>query len=99
MDAMVNHYTAGKKRRSSDAYTPDAAPGRRPDYAAAVYARKLRKLFPDVPIVIGGARASSPVLASAHHGGPAARWLLTLGLYDLLFGLIAYALFDFLVED
>jgi heme exporter protein B len=52
-----------------------------------------------VPIVIGGARASSPVLASAHHGGPAARWLLTLGLYDLLFGLIAYALFDFLVED
>ena len=43
MDAMVNHYTAGKKRRSSDAYTPDAAPGRRPDYAAAVYARKLRK--------------------------------------------------------
>jgi heme exporter protein B len=52
-----------------------------------------------VPIVIGGARASSPVLASAHHGGPPARWLLTLGLYDLLFGLIAYALFDFLVED
>jgi heme exporter protein B len=52
-----------------------------------------------VPIVIGGARASSPVLASVHHGGPAARWLLTLGLYDLLFGLIAYALFDFLVED
>jgi heme exporter protein B len=52
-----------------------------------------------VPIVIGGARASSPVLSSAHHGAPAARWLLTLGLYDLLFGLIAYALFDFLVED
>jgi heme exporter protein B len=52
-----------------------------------------------VPIVIGGARASSPVLASAHHGGPSARWLLTLGLYDLVFGLIAYALFDFLLED
>jgi heme exporter protein B len=52
-----------------------------------------------VPIVIAGARASSPLLSSGHGGGPAARWLLTLGLYDLLFGLIAYALFDFLVED
>src|SRR5438067_5562457 len=52
MDAMVNHYTAGKKRRSSDAYTPDAAPGKRPDYATAIYARKLKRLFPDVPIVI-----------------------------------------------
>jgi heme exporter protein B len=51
-----------------------------------------------VPIVIGGARASSPLLALAHHA-PAARWLLTLGLYDLVFGLIAYALFDFLLED
>ena len=49
--------------------------------------------------MIGGARASSPLLASGHSGGPAARWLLTLGLYDLLFGLIAYALFDFLLED
>jgi heme exporter protein B len=52
-----------------------------------------------VPIVIGGARASSPVLAGAHHAGPPARWMLTLGLYDLVFGLIAYALFDFLLED
>ena len=52
-----------------------------------------------VPIVIGGARATSPLLAPAHASGPAARWLLTLGLYDLVFGLIAYALFDFLLED
>jgi heme exporter protein B len=52
-----------------------------------------------VPIVIGGARASSPALAFGHPGGPAARWLLTLGLYDLVFGLIAFALFDFLLED
>jgi heme exporter protein B len=51
-----------------------------------------------VPLVIGGARASSPLL-SAGHGAAAPRWLLTLGLYDLVFGLIAYALFDFLVED
>lgn len=51
-----------------------------------------------VPVVIGGARASSPLLAVGG-GQPAGRWLLTLGLYDLLFGLIAYALFDFLLED
>jgi heme exporter protein B len=52
-----------------------------------------------VPIVIGGARASAPLLVLGHAGSPAARWLLTLGLYDLVFGLIAYALFDFLLED
>jgi heme exporter protein B len=52
-----------------------------------------------VPIVIGGARASSPLLVLSHAGSPPARWLLTLGLYDLVFGLIAYALFDFLLED
>jgi heme exporter protein B len=52
-----------------------------------------------VPIVIGGARATSPLLTLAHPTAPAARWLLTLGLYDLVFGLIAYALFDFLLED
>jgi heme exporter protein B len=52
-----------------------------------------------VPIVIGGARATSPLLSTAHNAAPAARWLLTLGLYDLVFGLIAYALFDFLLED
>jgi heme exporter protein B len=49
--------------------------------------------------VIGGARATSPLLALSHPGDPAVRWLLTLGLYDLVFGLIAYALFDFLLED
>jgi heme exporter protein B len=52
-----------------------------------------------VPIVIGGARATSPLLVQAHPTAPATRWLLTLGLYDLVFGLIAYALFDFLLED
>ena len=52
-----------------------------------------------VPIVIGGARASSPLLALGGAGEPPARWLATLALYDLLFGLIAYALFDFLLED
>jgi heme exporter protein B len=52
-----------------------------------------------VPIVIGAARASSPLLSVGRSAGPPARWLLTLGLYDLVFGLIAYALFDFLLED
>jgi heme exporter protein B len=52
-----------------------------------------------VPIVIGAARATEPLLVSVHRGAPAARWLATLGVYDLLFGLIAYALFDFLLED
>jgi heme exporter protein B len=52
-----------------------------------------------VPIAIGGARATSPLLALGKAGAPAARWLLTLGLYDLVFGLIAFALFDFLLED
>ena len=56
-----------------------------------------------VPIVIGAARASSPLLVLAQAGGrvdpPQVRWLVTLALYDLVFGLIAYAVFDFLLED
>ena len=52
-----------------------------------------------VPVVIAGARATSPLLALTHPGEPQLRWLATLGLYDLVFGLIAYAVFDFLLED
>lgn len=52
-----------------------------------------------VPLIIAAARATSPLLAPAGHGTPAARWMGTLGLYDLLFGLVAYAVFDFLLED
>jgi len=52
-----------------------------------------------VPLVIGGARATSPLFALTHAGGPPARWLGTLALYDLVFGLIAYAVFDFLLEE
>jgi heme exporter protein B len=55
-----------------------------------------------VPIVIGATRATAPLLAAAHPGGvggPPIRWLATLALYDLVFGLIAYAVFDFLLED
>ena len=52
-----------------------------------------------VPVVIGGARATAPLFALTHVAGPPLRWLATLGLYDLVFGLIALALFDFLLED
>lgn len=58
MDSMVNHYTAGKRLRSDDAYTADGKPGGRPDYASVVYSRILRELFPDTPIVLGGIEAS-----------------------------------------
>ena len=58
MDSMVNHYTANKRLRSDDAYTPGGKAGFRPDYAATVYARILKQLFPDVPVVLGGIEAS-----------------------------------------
>ncbi|MCQ2334437.1 MAG: YgiQ family radical SAM protein [Paludibacteraceae bacterium] len=58
MDSMVNHYTANRRRRSDDAYTPDGRPGMRPDYCTTVYSRILKQLFPDVPVVIGGVEAS-----------------------------------------
>ncbi|MGI8559101.1 MAG: heme exporter protein CcmB [Solirubrobacteraceae bacterium] len=52
-----------------------------------------------VPVVLAGARASTPLLHAGHTGALPARWLGTLGLYDLVFGLLAYAVFDFLMED
>jgi uncharacterized radical SAM protein YgiQ len=59
MDSMVNHYTAHKRRRSDDAYTPGGEAGRRPDRAVSVYARLCREAFgPATPIVIGGIEAS-----------------------------------------
>lgn len=58
MDSMVNHYTAAKRKRSDDAYTPDGKAGMRPDYCTITYCQILRKHFPDTPIVIGGIEAS-----------------------------------------
>ncbi|HPF51774.1 MAG TPA: YgiQ family radical SAM protein [Draconibacterium sp.] len=58
MDSMVNHYTAGKRKRHDDAYTPGGRAGARPDYATIVYSQILKKLYPDVPLVIGGIEAS-----------------------------------------
>ncbi len=58
MDSMVNRYTADRRRRSDDAYTPNAAPDRRPDRAVIVYAQRCREAWGDVPVVIGGIEAS-----------------------------------------
>ena len=58
MDSMVNHYTANRRRRSDDAYTPGGRHGARPDYPSIVYTQILKKLFPDVPVVLGGIEAS-----------------------------------------
>jgi uncharacterized radical SAM protein YgiQ len=58
MDSMVNHYTANKRLRSNDSYTPGGEAGFRPDYATTVYAKILKQLYPDVPVLIGGIEAS-----------------------------------------
>jgi uncharacterized radical SAM protein YgiQ len=58
MDSMVNHYTANKRKRSNDAYTPGDRAGARPDYATIVYSNIIKKLYPDVPVIIGGIEAS-----------------------------------------
>lgn len=58
MDPMVSNYTASKKRRDKDAYTPNGDKGFRPDYATTVYSNILKEKFPDIPILIGGIEAS-----------------------------------------
>ena len=58
MDSMVNHYTAFRRKRSDDAYTPGGKAGFRPDYPTIVYTSILKKLYPDVPVIIGGIEAS-----------------------------------------
>ena len=58
MDSMVNHYTANKRLRSTDAYTAGGQSGFRPDYSTIVYANILKELYPDVPVLIGGIEAS-----------------------------------------
>lgn len=58
MDSMINHYTANKRLRSDDAYTPDSRAGMRPDRPSVVYTKILKDLYPDVPVVLGGIEAS-----------------------------------------
>jgi uncharacterized radical SAM protein YgiQ len=58
MDSMVNHYTANIRLRSDDTFTPGGKAGFRPDYAATVYCKILKQLYPDVPVILGGIEAS-----------------------------------------
>ena len=58
MDSMVNKYTAGKRLRSEDAYSPDGRHDCRPEYPTIVYTKILKQLFPDVPVILGGIEAS-----------------------------------------
>ncbi len=58
MDSMVNHYTANKRLRSNDAYTPEGKAGFRPDYATTIYSKILKELYPKTPVIIGGIEAS-----------------------------------------
>ena len=67
MDSMVNRYTSDRRLRSDDAYTPDGAPGRRPDRSVTVYAQRAREAFKDTPIVIGGIEASLRRIAHYDH--------------------------------
>jgi uncharacterized radical SAM protein YgiQ len=63
MDSMVNHYTANKRLRSDDAYTPDKRAGMRPDYPSIVYTKILKELYPETPVLLGGIEASLRRLA------------------------------------
>jgi uncharacterized radical SAM protein YgiQ len=58
MDSMINRYTADRKPRSDDAYTPGGRAGRRPDRCTLVYAQRCREVWPEVPLVLGGIEAS-----------------------------------------
>jgi len=58
MDSMINHYTANKRLRSDDAYTPDGRAGMRPDRTSIVYTNIIKELYPDVPVLLGGIEAS-----------------------------------------
>ena len=63
MDSMVNHYSVGKHRRKTDAYTPGGVTGKRPDYAAVVYCNLIRQTHKDMPIILGGIEGSLRRLA------------------------------------
>jgi uncharacterized radical SAM protein YgiQ len=63
MDSMINHYTANRRLRSDDAFTPGGKAGARPDYAVTVYSQILKKLYPQVPVLIGGIEGSLRRLA------------------------------------
>ena len=89
IDSMVAHYTAAKKRRHDDSYSPGGKAGRRPDRAVTVYAKLARRAFPDVPVYLGGLEAS--LRRFAHYDYWADRILPTVlqdaGADGLMFGM------------
>ena len=89
IDSMVAHYTAAKKRRSDDAYTPGGKAGRRPDRAVIVYCKKIREFFGDIPIAIGGLEASLRRFAHYDYWDDAVRpsILMDSGADILMFGM------------
>ena len=89
MDSMVNHYTANKRRRSNDAYTPGGKSGFRPDYAVKVYTQILKEIYPDVPVVIGGIEAS---LRRVTHYDYWSNQLLPSILFDTQADLLVYGM-------
>ena len=85
IDSMVNHYTAAKRRRSSDVYTPGGKAARRPDRAVTVYCRRIREAYGDIPIAIGGVEASLRRFAHYDYWDDAVRpGILTESTADLL---------------
>lgn len=100
MDSMVNHYTANKRLRSDDAYTPGGKSGFRPDHAVNVYTRILKSIFPEVPVVIGGIEASLRRLTHYDYWSDKLKpgILVESGADILLYGMAEKAL-DVLVEE
>lgn len=96
MDSMVNKYTANKRLRSADAYSPDGRHDKRPEYPTIVYTQILKKLYPDVPVVLGGIEASLRRLAHFDY------WQGTLRksiLCDSGADMIAYGMGELLMTD
>jgi uncharacterized radical SAM protein YgiQ len=88
MDSMINRYTADRKRRSDDAYTPDGQGGSRPDRSTLAYSQRCREAYPDVPIVLGGIEASLRRIAHYDYWQDSVRRsiLLDAGADILLYG-------------
>jgi len=93
LDSMVAHYTAAKKRRSEDFYSPGKKAGLRPDRAVIVYANRAREAFPDVPIIIGGMEASLRRFAHYDYWDDAVRRseIVDAGADMLVYGMGEYA--------
>ena len=79
MDSMVNKYTAGKRLRSEDAYSPDGRHDCRPEYPTIVYTKILKQIFPDVPVVLGGIEASTTYPLRLLEGRTSEMYTLRLG--------------------